>query len=246
MEAEIKKIGLIGGVGWPATALYYNGLCRAAQASIPGGSPSMAIESLNMRDTLALRGISGDPQSWSGYDAIFRYALTRLEDAGCCVAAIASVTPHARLSEFKRDLALPVVSILDTSAEVLVRHGLSSVVVLGTPVTMAGGWFEEALEAVGIDCPVSASPSEIDEVQQLLEKYFYPGNGIEGREALLAFCKRMNPDPTGTVIILACTDFSAAFPEFETNAVISVEGLTVVDAATAHIQAILNAAMSGV
>jgi aspartate racemase len=203
----------------------------------------MVIESLNMRDTLAVRGILGDPQSWSGYDAIFRDALTRLEDAGCGVAAIASVTPHARLSEFIRDLALPVVSILETSAEVSVRNGLSSVVVLGTPVTMAGRWFEEALEAVGIDCPIRVSPSEIDEVQQLLQRYFYPGNGIEGREALLAFCKRMNPDPTGTAIILACTDFSAAFPEFATNAVISIEGITVVDAATAHIQAILNAAM---
>ena len=84
---DIKKIGLIGGVGWPATVLYYSGLCKAAARQCHGGSPPMVIESLNMQDTLSKRGTANDPQSWEAYDAIFRDALTRLENAGCDVAA---------------------------------------------------------------------------------------------------------------------------------------------------------------
>ena len=243
MDANIKKIGLIGGVGWPATVLYYEGLCKSAQAFTPGGSPLMTIESLNMRDTIALRGTVGNAQSWAGYDAVFRDALVRLETAECEVAAIASATPHERLTEFSEGLELPVVSILDASAGTAAQHGLTSAIVLGTPVTMTGGFFENALDAVGIDCPVRAGPGEIDHVRFLLESYFYPGKGIEGRGALLAFCKQLNADSRETAIILGCTDFSAAFPEFAGTAIFTVEDLTFVDTATAHIEAILKAAM---
>ena len=242
MEVDIKKIGLVGGVGWPATILYYEGLCKAAQADMPGGSPVISIESLNMYDTLALRGTAYDAQSWAGYDATFRQALMQLVHSGCEVTAIASVTPHARLVEYLAGVEVPVVSILDATADVAATNGLTSAIVLGTPVTMGGTWFEAALEDVGIECPICAQSSDIDEVQNLLERYFYPGKAIDGRGALLTFCKRINPQPDRTAIILACTDFSAALPEFATDAVFSVDGLTFLDAGTAHVQAILNAA----
>ena len=242
--ADIKKVGLIGGVGWPATVLYYEGLCEAAAAHCPGGSPPMVIESLNMQDTLSQRGTAGDPRSWQVYDAIFRDALIRLENAGCDVAAIASVTPHGRFSEYLEGITIPVISILDTTAAVVQNHAIASAFVLGTPVTMQGGWFEAALEDAGVACPTRASTPEINEMQMLLEAYFYVGRGAEGREALMAFCKRINPDPIHTAIILACTDFSAAFPERATGTVFSVDGMTFIDAGSAHVQSILDHAIA--
>ena len=45
---RMKKIGLVGGVGWPATAAYYSAICAAAREWCPGGSPNMMIESLDI------------------------------------------------------------------------------------------------------------------------------------------------------------------------------------------------------
>ncbi|MDA8747261.1 aspartate/glutamate racemase family protein [Litoreibacter sp.] len=242
--ADIKKIGLIGGVGWPATVLYYEGLCKAAAAHCSGGSPPMVIESLNMQDTLSQRGTADDSQSWQVYDAIFRDALIRLENAGCGIAAIASVTPHGRFSEYLTGVTIPVISILDATAAVAQNHAIASVIVLGTPVTMQGGWFEEALEDVGVTCSTRANAAESNEIQMLLDTHFYVGRGAEGRDALMAFCKRINPDPIHTSILLACTDFSAAFPECATGTVFSVDGMTFIDAGSAHVQSILDQAIA--
>lgn len=242
--ADIRKIGLIGGVGWPATVLYYEGLCKAAAAHCPGGSPSMVIESLNMQDTLSQRGTAADPQSWQAYDAIFRDALIRLEKAGCDIGAIASVTPHGRIFAYLAGVTIPVISILDTTAAVAQNHAIASAIVFGTPITMQGGWFEETLEDAGVTCTTRANAAEIDEMQMLLDRYFYVGRGKEGRDALLAFCKRINPDPTQTAIILACTDFSAAFPECASGTIFTVDGMTFIDAGSAHVQAILDQAIA--
>jgi len=92
------KIGLIGGLGWPATLAYYEAICGAARINGAAGSPEMTIESLDMAKTLAARGKPNDDASWAAFDRIFQEALGRLHTAGCDIAAIASVTPHNRLA----------------------------------------------------------------------------------------------------------------------------------------------------
>lgn len=48
----MKKINLVGGVGWLATAQYYEGIHRAART--PNDPLLMTIESLDMSSALAL------------------------------------------------------------------------------------------------------------------------------------------------------------------------------------------------
>ena len=66
----MKKIGIIGGVGWPSTVEYYAELCRRAvarhQAENPGGTPAMpemSIESLDHRKAIQFLG-GEDEASW--------------------------------------------------------------------------------------------------------------------------------------------------------------------------------------
>ena len=58
----MKKIGIVGGVGWPSTVDYYRLICKAANAhfkamgtSLPYPTPPMTIESLVMHETRAFR-----------------------------------------------------------------------------------------------------------------------------------------------------------------------------------------------
>jgi len=197
-----------------------------------------------MRETLVLRGTPENPESWTGFDATFRDALSNLERSGCEIAAIASVTPHARFSDIVNGISIPVVSIVDAAVQTARNHSLTSAIVLGTSVTMTGEWFQDALRASGIDCPDIVRQDDIREIVNLLETHFYPGRGAEGRVAFLTLCLRLAALRPGTAIILACTDFSTAFPEFANDAVIEVDGLTFLDAGKAHIQAILAAAMT--
>ena len=102
----MKKIGILGGVGWASTVDYYRAIAEGASRHYserghgsPLPIPPMAIESVVQAHTRALRGMAGDEDSWAEFDAVFRKALLNLERTGCDFAIIASNTPHARLHE---------------------------------------------------------------------------------------------------------------------------------------------------
>ena len=70
----MKKIGIVGGVGWPSTIEYYRLICEASQLyhkgkdfSGPIPIPEISIESLNMNFTINNRG-SSEPGSWAAWD----------------------------------------------------------------------------------------------------------------------------------------------------------------------------------
>jgi len=236
-----RKIGLIGGLGWPATVAYYEAICRAAKAAGHKGSPEMTIESLDMSATVAARGVAGDEKSWTGFDDIFRRALSRLSAAGCDCAAIASVTPHNRLDAIARDARLPVVSVVDTVTD-RVRPGThTKAIVLGTRVTMEGKLFDDALADIGVTV-VQPNKTDVTGMTSLLEEFFYTGRATEGRDSLIAFISSIVDDQSVVLIILACTDLSPAFPESAGQAKFTAEGFDFLDATAAHVEKILKAA----
>ncbi|MFY2823360.1 aspartate/glutamate racemase family protein [Ruegeria sp. MALMAid1280] len=236
-----RKIGLIGGLGWPATVAYYEAICRAAKLDGHKGSPEMAIESLDMSVTVAARGVAGDEKSWSRFDEIFRQALGRLSAAGCDCAAIASVTPHNRLDAIARDTPLPVISVVDAVTD-RVRPGThSKAIVLGTSVTMNGNLFDDGLAEVGVTT-IQPNKNDVTGMTSLLEDFFYTGRAIEGRNSLIAFIRSIVADQRSVLIILACTDLTPAFPESVGQARFTANGFDFLDATAAHVAAILKAA----
>lgn len=155
----MKKIGIVGGVGWPSTADYYRLICSAANAHFktqgvepPYPTPPIAIESLNMAETRKLRGQpGGDEAGWVEFDAVFRTAFQRLEASGCAFGVLASNTPHARLHAIRQGLDLPVISIFDTTVEAAKTTGATNALVLGTSVTMKSDNYPGLLRAAGIE-----------------------------------------------------------------------------------------------
>lgn len=236
-----RKIGLIGGLGWPATVAYYEAICRAAKAAGHKGSPEMTIESLDMFATVAARGVAGHEKSWTRFDEIFRQALGRLSAARCDCAAIASVTPHNRLDAIARDTPLPVISIVDAVTDRVRPETHSKAIVLGTSVTMEGKLFDNSLEQLAITV-IQLDENHVTAITKLLDAFFYTGRATEGRDSLIAFIRSIVGDQSGVLVILACTDLTPAFPENAGRARFTADGFDFLDATAAHVAAILKAA----
>jgi len=118
-----KKIGILGGTGWPATVHYYSGLCRCSEAlEIASDSsrlpttPEMCIESLDLRHAVSLIGIDGDESSWRRFDDYHRTALKRLETSGADFVVMASNTPHHRYSTIVSGIDVPVLNLFEAVA----------------------------------------------------------------------------------------------------------------------------------
>ncbi len=246
---HMKKIGILGGVGWASTVDYYRAIAEGAgryHAERGHGSPlpipPMTIESVTQARTRALRGVAGDEASWADFDAVFRDALLTLERAGCDFGIIASNTPHARLHAIRQGVSMPILSIFDATAEATAGSGASRALVLGTTVTMQATNYANRLAAEGITANERLPEPEISQMQAMIDSDFYGGASDAARARLLAFCdKHACP---GTAILLACTELPLAFPNHLDDPVFEADGHLFVNPSAAHVAAALKEALT--
>ena len=246
----MKKIGILGGVGWASTVDYYRAIAEGAGryfAARGHGSPlpvpPMTIESVTQAKTRALRGTPGNEDSWAAFDAIFRDALVTLERAECDFAIIASNTPHARLHAIRQGVNIPILSIFDAAAEVTVSTESKHALVLGTTVTMQARNYADRLAQVGVSANDILPDTEIAEMQAMIDTDFYGGASSNARSRLLAFCNR-HAEP-GTAILLACTELPLAFPDHLDDPVFEADGHLFINPSAAHVDAALTEALEG-
>ncbi len=246
----MKKIGILGGVGWASTVDYYRAIAEGAGryfAERGHGSPlpipPMTIESVTQAKTRALRGVAGDEDSWAAFDAVFCEALLTLEHAGCDFGIIASNTPHARLHAIREGVSMPILSIFDATADATASTGATNALVLGTAVTMQATNYADRLAAEGITANARLPEAEIAEMQAMIDSDFYGGASDTAYARLLAFCnKHATP---GTAILLACTELPLAFPDHLDDPVFEADGHLFVNPSAAHVAAALNEALEG-
>lgn len=246
--ARMKKIGILGGVGWASTVDYYRAIAEGAGRHFaarghgaPLPIPAMTIESVTQAKTRALRGVAGDEASWAAFDAVFRDALLTLERAGCDFGIIASNTPHARLHAIRQGVSMPILSIFDATAEATASTGVSNALVLGTTVTMQATNYADRLAAEGITANARLPDPEISEMQAMIDSDFYGGASDAARARLLDFCnKHARP---GTAILLACTELPLAFPKYLDDPVFEADGHLFINPSAAHVAAALKLAL---
>ncbi len=244
----MKKIGILGGVGWASTVDYYRAIAEGAGryfAARGHGSPlpvpPMTIESVTQARTRALRGVAGNEESWAEFDAVFRDALLTLENAGCDFGIIASNTPHARLHAIRQGVSMPILSIFDATAEATAKTGASHALVLGTTVTMQATNYAERLAVEGVTANVRLPDPDVDEMQAMIDSDFYGGASGTAHARLLAFCNR-HATP-GTAILLACTELPLAFPNHLDDPVFEADGHLFINPSAAHVAAALKQAL---
>ncbi|WP_319546447.1 aspartate/glutamate racemase family protein [Ruegeria conchae] len=246
----MKKIGILGGVGWASTVDYYRAIAEGAGryfAERGHGSPlpipPMTIESVTQAETRALRGVAGDEDSWAAFDAVFREALLTLEHAGCDFGIIASNTPHARLHAIREGVSMPILSIFDATADATASTGATNALVLGTAITMQATNYADRLAAEGITANTRLPEPEIAEMQAMIDSDFYGGASDTAHARLLAFCNK-HAAP-GTAILLACTELPLAFPDHLDDPVFEADGHLFINPSAAHVAAALNEALEG-
>lgn len=219
----MKKIGVLGGLAWPATVEYYKAICRLSQVyhsqfDIKGPSPmpEMCIESVNINYSYNRRGKFGDENSWNEYDAYFRSALVRLEENGVDFAIIASNTPHNRYDSITDGLNIPVLSIFEAVADVCIQKGIEQFLILGTEPTMNSGVFPEFLKKRGINAFTPVDADSQSKVVDLISELF-GGNCENGRarmnQLVDSIYKKM--DHKERNVCLACTELPLAFEGVE-------------------------------
>jgi aspartate racemase len=162
----MKTIGLIGGLSWESTAIYYRLLNEAVRRRCGGlHSANLLLWSFDFAEIEALQA-AGD---WTAATARMADAARRLERAGADCLVICSNTMHRMAPEVAAAVALPLIHIADATAAAVKASTSRRPLLLATRYTMEQPFYKARLaERHGIEAMV---PDDAD--RQTVHRIIY-------------------------------------------------------------------------
>jgi len=148
------KLGIIGGMGTQATASFYEKLHGFQSVTTEQEYIDILLYSiLSTPDRTAfITGKSADSplEHLTG-------AAQMLESAGVVSIAIPCITSHYFYDELIKSVNIPILNMLDETAEHAVNCGIEKVCLLATDGTIKAGLFQAAFEKNGIEVTTPSS-----------------------------------------------------------------------------------------
>ena len=143
----MKTIGLLGGMSWESTTLYYRLINETTRDRLGGlHSAPIAMVSVDFAPIEELQH-AGD---WAALAEELEGAAQRIEAAGADMLLICTNTMHKGASDVAAAVGIPLLHIADATADVIEEAGYSTVGLLGTRFTMEEDFYRGRLEARGI------------------------------------------------------------------------------------------------
>lgn len=160
---NVRKLGLIGGLSWVSTALYYETINKEV-ARRRGGlhSAPLVLESLDLARMAELQ--SG--HRWDEASEIVTGAASRLAAAGAEALIVCSNTAHKYAGSIEAATGLALIDIGRVTADRLAADGVKRAGLIGTRFSMEDSFFRHWVEERGIEVatPEPAMRAEIDRI----------------------------------------------------------------------------------
>ena len=230
----MATVGIVGGLGPESTIDYYRRILEGWKREDPSTSPSIVIDSLDVQRGLHL--VEHDRPALVEY---LSASLRRLAGAGADFAAMAANTPHVVYDELDARSPIPMVSIVEATAEEAQRRGLKRVAILGTRFTMEGSFYPETCARYGIKV-VAPQEKEREWIHQR-----YVGEMLKGefrdetRQGVIAVISRLRDEEKIDGVILGGTELTLLLPAPV------IAGIPALDTTELHVSAIVKRLQSG-
>lgn len=217
----MRTIGLIGGMSWESTALYYQTINREVARRLGGlHSATFHLISLDFED-IARRQRA---QDWDGMSRILADAARRLEDGGAECVLIGTNTMHKVAPEVQSAIGVPLLHIAEVAAQAIRARDMRVVGLLGTRFTMEQPFYVEHLAGHGIGCTVPDEAARV-EVHRIIFEELCKGRILpSSRSALQEICAGLAARGAQG-IVLGCTELplilsgdDVPLPIFDTTA----------------------------
>jgi aspartate racemase len=152
----MKTIGLLGGMSWESTELYYRLINQGIKARLGGlHSARIAMVSLDFQEieTLQRQG------NWDEAGRLLALAAQQIEAAGADFLLICTNTMHKVASQIQVAITIPLLHLADATAERIKAAGIEKVGLLGTSFTMEQSFYKDRLiEKHGLEVLIPPRP----------------------------------------------------------------------------------------
>jgi aspartate racemase len=161
----MKTIGLIGGMSWESTSLYYQLINRGVAARLGGlHSAKVLLYSVDFHEIEELQRLD----RWQEAGEQLAGIAQRLERGGADFIVLCTNTMHIVADAITQAVRIPLLHIGDPTADAVLGAGLRSVGLLGTRFTMEKSFYRERLESRGLRV---YTPNEAD--REIVHRVIY-------------------------------------------------------------------------
>ena len=155
----MKTIGLLGGMSWESTAIYYRLLNEAMRARLGGlHSARLLLHSFDFAEVVALQKAG----RWDLAADLLGDAAAGLARAGADCVLICTNTMHLVADAVAARTGVPLINIIDATGAALAATGKRRPLLLATRYTMEHGFYADRMRAgagIAVMTPVAEDRS---------------------------------------------------------------------------------------
>ncbi|MEH7453501.1 aspartate/glutamate racemase family protein [Gottfriedia acidiceleris] len=210
----MKTIGLIGGMSWESSLLYYQIMNECVKEKLGGHhSAKSLLYSVDFQEIKTLQF----EDRWDELTKIMIEIAKKLETSGADCLVICTNTMHKMAKEVEESVKIPLLHIADTTAKEIVTNGIKKVALLGTAFTMEHDFYKGRLiEQFGLDVII---PNEAE--RKLIHTIIYEELclGIVKEESKQVYLNIINHliEQGAEAVILGCTEITMLITQENCN-----------------------------
>ncbi len=199
----MKLLGFIGGMNWQSTVEYYKTINKLVSERLGKNySAKIILYSVNFEEILELE-MQND---WRAVTDKMIEISNSLEMAGAEALVICSNTMHLIAEDLENNASIPIISVIDATAESLKNNNIKFIGLLGTKFTMTRDFYKKTLtEKHGLKVSIPNS-EDIEVINDIIYKELAYGiiNPSSKKELLRIINNLISQGVQG--IILGCTE----------------------------------------
>lgn len=200
----LRKLGVIGGMSWESTALYYSHINRMVSTKAGSlHSAPLLIESVDFQTIVALQQAGAWPEAGD----LLAESAQRLERAGAEAILLAVNTMHRVADRIATAITVPMIHIADIAATCLKDDAIQSAALLGTTYVAGENWYADRLTRHWSGDIVRAAPDDAAFIHTVI--YDELSRGVfspETRLRLAAIIRGLQARYDIGAVVLACTE----------------------------------------
>ncbi|WP_136466534.1 aspartate/glutamate racemase family protein [Flagellimonas onchidii] len=230
----MKTIGLIGGMSWESSKIYYQHINEMVRQKLGGSHSAKSVLSSVDFEEIERYSFSGD---WDKIGKSMASHSKNLERAGADMVVLCTNTIHLVSDAITNAVDIPFLHIVNATGEAIQQKGLKKVALLGTKFTMEKDFYTKILEdQFGLEILVP-NDEDMDVLQDIIYNQLVQGVFTsEAKETCIKIIKKLK-EQGAEGAILGCTELPILIPAEEVD-------IPTFDTAKIHAQKAVDFALS--
>lgn len=229
----VQTIGLLGGMSWQSSAVYYRLLNTGVEQRVGGLASARTV--MSSVDFAEVTGLQRE-ERWDEVAEILSRAARGVEAAGADLLLMCTTSFHRVAEQVEAAVDVPMLHLGDVVARACQERGVSKVAFTGTSFSMGRRFFRDRIASHGIEV-LMPDERDHDTFDRIIYDELVHGrvNDASRRHVVDLIDRLWDAGAEG--VILGCTELEALIHQSDVD-------LPVFPCTTLHVEAALDHALS--